>query len=261
MEVFCFGSGSRGNAFVVRVRRTAFLIDAGFPPSVLRTWLARCGIRDQELSAVVITHEHHDHVRGLAGLLRWHSCPVFATRGTLAALKLETARCVRVAPDEWVEVHDLAFCPVAVWHDANEPVGLRIASPEAELALFTDLGSPTSEVIASVRNATLTIIEANHDRTLLEGGPYPEWLKRRITSPYGHLSNDAAAQVVRECGPSTHTVWLAHLSAETNRPELAEAAVRTRLARGQMFAIVSLAQRGFYRWCSDYSRPERCVAL
>ncbi|MCX7624311.1 MAG: MBL fold metallo-hydrolase [Thermomicrobium sp.] len=254
MEVVCFGSGSKGNAFLVRSRRAAVLVDAGFGPRALRDSLLRCGIGDHELAAILVTHEHSDHVRGLVGFLRRQSCPVLATSGTLQALRLEGVRQLPLHPGRWVEIGDLAFQPVPVAHDAAEPIGLTIASASARAALFTDLGSVSDAVRAELREAHLVILEANHDRDLLENGPYPSWLKRRIASPYGHLSNDDAAEAARSCGPQLRALWLAHLSEENNRPQLARSCVARELGLHRDVRLLTLPQRGFCSWPADEPR-------
>lgn len=248
MEIVSFGSSSRGNAFLFRTARTAVLVDAGFSPGFLRDCLLQCGIADHELSAILVTHEHADHIRGLSGLLRWHSCPVLATTGTLRALQLDSAKRIVLRQGEWIEIGDLAFQAIPVPHDANEPIGLRIATRGANVAFFTDLGSLTFEVSEALRRATFAIVEANHDRHLLEHGPYPPWLKRRIASRHGHLSNDEAAAAACLCGSQLQGLWLAHLSEENNRPELALACVRRRLFPHQDVPVTVLPARGFRRW-------------
>ncbi|MCS7051875.1 MAG: MBL fold metallo-hydrolase [Thermomicrobium sp.] len=248
MEVHCFGSGSGGNAFLLRSDRAAILVDAGFTPSMLRRALRACGVRDHELSAIVITHEHRDHVRGLTGLLRWHSCPVLATDGTFRALRVDWMRRTRLVAGQSLEVGDLVILPIATAHDANEPIGLRVTAPRASLALFTDLGSVTPEVIDALQTATLVVLEANHDPMLLATGPYPAWLKRRIASPVGHLSNDQAAHAAAHLSPAVQMLWLAHLSEENNRPELAVGTVRERLRDAGGVPVFPLPPRGLVTW-------------
>ncbi len=249
MDVFCFGSGSEGNAFLVRTQRTSILIDAGLAPTTLRRLLRSSGVGDHELTAIVVTHEHHDHVRGLAGLLRWQSCPVVTTAGTDAVLRLEFGRRLMVTYRHWLEIGDLALYPVPVPHDASEPFGLRLATSHAEIALFTDLGTVTDEVLAALSRADLIVLEANHDRDLLWRGPYPEWLKRRIASPGGHLSNDQAAHALAQLSGPPRTIWLAHLSQKNNDPRLALGTVRARLDSPCPHQLDVLPQGGMvYRW-------------
>jgi len=249
VEVFCFGSGSEGNAFLVRTQRTSILIDAGLAATTLRRLLHSIGVGDHELTAIVVTHEHHDHVRGLAGLLRWQSCPVVTTAGTDAVLRLGSARRLTVRYQHWLEIGDLALYPVPVPHNAREPFGLRLATCHAETALFTDLGTVTDEVLAALSRANLIVLEANHDRDLLWRGPYPDWLKRRIASPAGHLSNDQAAYALAHLSGSPRTIWLAHLSQQNNDPRLALATVRARFGSPCPHQLDVLPQAGMvYRW-------------
>lgn len=248
MEIISFGSSSRGNAFLFRTSRTSVLVDAGFSPRYLRESLLRCGIADHQLTAILVTHEHADHIRGLAGLLRWQSCPVVATAGTLQALRLDAAHEVVLRPGDWIEIGELALRAIPVPHDANEPIGLHIVTDKASVAFFTDLGSLTLDVTATLQQVTFAIVEANHDRQLLDSGPYPLWLKRRIASRHGHLSNDDAAAAAGLCSSRLEALWLAHLSEENNHPDLARACVERGLAPDRRVPITPLPARGLYRW-------------
>ncbi len=253
MDVYCFGSSSRGNAFLFRTRRCALLVDAGFSPRYLRRALLACGIGDHELTAILITHEHSDHVRGLQRLLDWQSCPVLATPGTFRALRLDGHRFVTLRPEQWLEIGDLALQAVPVQHDASEPIGLRIATEAVLVAFFTDAGRVTDEMRTALSEANFVVLEANHDRRLLAASSYPDWLKRRIASPLGHLSNDDAAAAMRDCGTHLRTLWLAHLSEENNRPELAVGTVRRALPTGGVVSLTALPPHGCFHWAPHQS--------
>lgn len=254
MEFYCFGSGSRGNAFLVRAGRTVVLIDAGLPPHTLRAALHRCGIQDDDLTAIIISHEHSDHVQGLKRLLSWHSCPVWATEGTHVALDLDGSRKAILEPERPLEIGPLRIEPVPVSHDANEPVGFLLSTGHATVALFTDLGLVTRRILQALTLADLVVLEANHDRAMLLMGPYPEWLKRRITSPFGHLSNDAAAEALAQIPLRPRTIWLAHLSQENNRPHLAIETVQRSVPPLSLSGLMALPQRGrLVRWTAESS--------
>lgn len=231
MQIICLGSGSSGNAFFIRQGTTAILLDAGLPSATVRRHLRACGISMQAVQAIVLSHEHHDHVRGLAGLLEDDPRPIIATRGTWQALNPGTGlHWVLLQPGVPLTLGDIVLHPIPVTHDAAEPVGFLIEDATTRIALFTDLGNVTTEVVTALRSAHLLVLEANYDTELLRRGPYPPWLKARISSPLGHLSNESCAQALRRAVHAPHQeIWLAHLSEQNNAPEIAERCVRTAL--------------------------------
>ncbi|MDI3341033.1 MAG: MBL fold metallo-hydrolase [Sphaerobacter sp.] len=234
MRVTSFGSGSSGNALLIQSGGTNVLIDAGLAVRRLRAGLAAAGVPDGGLDALLLSHEHHDHVSAVPSLIRYHHGPIFATRGTMRAL--EVAR-----PDRWetlaaerpCRIGTLEITPIAVPHDAAEPVGFFIDDGSIRVAIFTDLGSPAALLRDAVARAHLVVLEANYDLELLERGPYPAYLKRRIRSGHGHLSNDECGELLTQSLTSvTVDIWLAHLSENNNRPALAEQTVTRWLGAG-----------------------------
>ncbi|GGI95250.1 metallo-hydrolase [Alicyclobacillus cellulosilyticus] len=240
LEFTVLASGSSGNALYVQSGATRILIDAGLSGRELQRRLREVTGRGlDELDAVVLTHEHVDHVRGLNQILKWTSVPVYATAGTwhqMAAVAAEWAasgriRCVR-AGEAWT-LGAMTLTPFGVSHDAEEPVMYRIDAGGASLALVTDLGYVSDRVKDAVRGCGVYIFETNHDPEMLRSGRYPWRVKRRILGDKGHLSNEDAAVALAELVPSAQgrvQVFLAHLSEENNLPELAELTVRTVLA-------------------------------
>jgi len=223
VRVTCFGSGSNGNAMLVQSGATAVMIDSGVPVRTLRSALREAGVSDGGLSAVLISHEHSDHIRSVTQIAKYQSVPYFATAGTRRALE-STLRCDWhiMAEGEGLAVGTLQIVPVAVSHDANEPVGFMITDGEVRVAIFTDLGEPSSDVAAAIRGASLIVLESNYDDLMLSRGPYPMPLKRRIRGPLGHLANDVCASLlVDAAGEETRDVWLAHLSEHNNHPKIA----------------------------------------
>jgi phosphoribosyl 1,2-cyclic phosphodiesterase len=224
MRVTSFGSGSNGNAFLVQSGATALLIDAGVPIRLLRAGLKQAGVSDGQLSAVLLSHEHIDHVRSVPQLLKYHPVPFAATGGTIEALRTANASWTRISAATALIVGDMAVTPISVSHDAAEPVGFVLQAGDVRAAIFTDLGESNGDVRSALGEATIIVLESNYDERLLRSGPYPAHLKRRIRGPLGHLGNDACGELLA-CQIRSHTteIWLAHLSETNNRPDLARA--------------------------------------
>lgn len=216
MRICTLGSGSTGNATLVEAPRGWILVDAGLSWREVHRRAGRMGLRLDGVGTVLLTHEHTDHVRGLASLLR-RGAEVWASPGTLRALGI--AGRPLSGP---VEILGLTVRPFRVPHDATEPLGFRFEENGAAFALATDLGSVPEGLLTALAGASLVVLETNHDLSLLLGGPYPWHLKMRILGPNGHLDNDAAGQALaRLSREGLRAAVLAHLSQENNTPALA----------------------------------------
>jgi len=214
------GSGSRGNGWLIESGTTVLLVDSGFPLRETRVRLARLGLDVEDLSAVVITHEHGDHIRGIGPLARSSGLPVWMTHGTRQALRDDNLPGLRLFDsDTPFAIGDLEVLPFAVPHDAREPCQLTIGDGVHRLGLLTDLGSLTPHVERSLAGCDALVLEANHDTGMLRDGPYHEALKRRVGGDLGHLSNaQAAALLGRLDLGRLHHLIAAHLS-ETNNSQ------------------------------------------
>ncbi len=227
-EVTVLGSGSSGNATLVRSGRTSILIDAGlsYRQICLRLHAVGCGPAD--LDAVLVSHEHGDHVKGLRILCARQAVPVYTAVATLATRELREAAPARVEPiraGKEFRVGELTVEPFCVPHDAADPLGFAVSCNGLRLGYVTDLGFATALTRERLRDCHLLVLEANHDRDMLIDGPYPWPVKQRILSRFGHLSNGAAAELLGEvAGPELRAVVLAHISRHNNLPELARAA-------------------------------------
>ncbi|GKT23362.1 MBL fold metallo-hydrolase [Acidovorax sp. SUPP3334] len=230
------GSGSSGNATVVegrsgtQVRR--LLIDCGLGLRQLAVRLGAAGLSLDDLDTLFITHEHSDHVGCMEKLALRHRIPVWMSHGTHSAIGApELDGLLNIAQDGVpIDLGAFEALPFTVPHDAREPLQLRCSDGETHIGLLTDLGHATDHVLAHLKGCHALLLESNHDPELLAGSSYPAFLKRRIGGLYGHLANTVAADILRAM---QHTglsrVVAAHLSAQNNRPELAQAALASAL--------------------------------
>ena len=229
MRFASLGSGSRGNALVLEVGSTRLLLDCGFSVSETAVRLARLGLEPDDLDAVVVTHEHDDHVGGVARLARKHDLPVYLTHGTLTALDGE---CLALAEIVIIDSHtpfaigDIEVRPYPVPHDAREPAQFVLGDGANRIGVLTDTGSSTPHIETILSGLDALVLECNHDLDRLMSGGYPPSLKRRIASRFGHLDNRTAAQLLGslDCSRLQHLI-AAHLSQQNNTPELARAAL------------------------------------
>lgn len=225
----CLGSGSEGNALVVEARDggciSRVLLDAGFNGRQLRSRLARVGLRLEDLDAIVLTHEHSDHVSGVHGALRQRPVPVYCSAGTARAVAVEE-HFTEVVAGEVVVVGALQLVPFSVTHDAAEPLQYVFGDGDRRLGVLTDVGAPHDEVFSALAAVDALVLECNHDVELLRASSYPPFLKARILGDHGHLSNAQAAQLLQRLDRSRlRLVAAGHLSRRNNRPELAQAAL------------------------------------
>lgn len=249
MQLRAFASSSRGNCTLIYNRKTALLVDAGISCRKIRQRLQADGLTPDDLSGILITHEHTDHISGLSVLLKNHSIPVYATPGTSHALKHKLPHIqdlLRPLPaGSHFEIGSLHIQSFSTSHDAADSVGYRISNQEQKTAVIaTDLGRVTSIVLDAVLGADLALIEANHDEDWLRSGPYPYALQNRILGDRGHLSNEASAEfAVSLAAAGTHTLLLAHLSPENNTPEQAHTVVQTALERAHLRPALAVLPR------------------
>lgn len=252
MRLTILASGSSGNMLLCHSRSTRVLVDAGLRPRLVGERLALSGIAlspgEALADAVLLTHEHGDHVCGAEALAE-RGVAVYATAGTARALRLsEQARAqVRALPEEApLRIGGISVEAVALPHDAAQPVGYCLSDGEVRLGVLTDCGHPARELAAAYAGCDALVLETNHDRGLLMGGPYSYELKQRIASDVGHLSNAQSAALLAEIlrlGPPPRLVICAHLSKTNNRPELARAALLQVLGRRPVTLLVAEQDR------------------
>ena len=218
------GSGSKGNATLVSCGSTHLLIDCGFAMKETTRRLQRLGLEPEQLTAVLITHEHADHIAGAGALTRRYQLPLYTTSGTKISgrFKGEVPDWRPINPEHSFAVNDLEVLPVTVPHDAREPVQFVISDGANSLGILTDLGSITPHVVRHYNPCQALVLEANHDPIMLARGPYPASLKHRVGGDFGHLSNQQAADFLTqmELKHLTHLV-ASHLSEQNNEPNLA----------------------------------------
>ena len=230
MRLSIFASGSTGNCALLSAGGHRFLIDAGLSAKAIRMALAEAGCSVEELDGILITHEHKDHVAGLAVLCKQKPLPVYAP-GTVAShlrwsLPGVDASLRPFRPGEHLDFGGAAVTAFPTPHDTDQSVGYRVEAEGLCFAFATDTGHVSEEMRQNLAGADLAVIEANHDEQMLREGPYPAFLKRRVLSERGHLSNaDCAVLAGYLAQKGTKKLVLAHLSRQNNRPGLARAAV------------------------------------
>lgn len=230
LAICSLSSGSSGNSYLVLTENTALLIDAGISTKQIELRLKSLGLSFDNIRGILVTHEHQDHVKGLRVLTKKCGAAVWATEGTIEGIEgCECADFNIIRPGEDLLIGDISVHCFQVSHDAAQPVGYRFNSGGRQISIVTDTGIVTEEVYSNMRKADILVLESNHDENILRIGRYPWFLKQRILSDHGHLSNDAAAEALArllkekaETDPERDmTVLLAHLSKENNFPQLA----------------------------------------
>lgn len=241
MRVISLASSSKGNAAIVQVGESSWLIDCGISMKKIMERLAHQHALLADIDGVIITHEHQDHIRGLGPFLRRYQKPCYAAPKTLACLRdgrlgnhIETL--LKPFPEAGLERKNVHIVPIPLSHDAAEPIGLHFHDGVHALTMLTDTGCVNDDMLEYMAESDLVFLEANHDPQLLKQGPYPESLKRRIASDYGHLSNQACGVALRQIvSAKTKHIMLAHLSEQNNTLKHAqETVVQHLVGRGAL---------------------------
>ena len=255
MARFCpLFSSSSGNCTYIGGSGGGILIDAGCSAKQTELALASIGVRPESLGALFITHEHTDHIKGIKVFAARYNLPVYASKGTLAALREGNALAPStegaVIPASGVEVNGMFIRPFRTPHDSRESTGYTVLTADSKrVAVATDMGKITDEIMNVLYGCDLVLLESNHDINMLRTGPYPYYLKQRILSDYGHLSNDLCAETAAALlEGGTTRFFLGHLSKENNFPDLAlqttRAAMTVAGARENVDYLLSVAGCG-----------------
>jgi phosphoribosyl 1,2-cyclic phosphodiesterase len=228
------GSGSSGNCAYLETDQARLLIDAGLSARQIRQRMATLARAPETLDGILITHEHSDHITGLAGLAARLNLPIYCNRLTKEAIEEQLDIQINAhlfTTGDSFEMGDVTVDTFAIPHDACDPVGFLVRTPTGNIGFLTDLGHATKLVVERIRAANVLLLEANHDLKMLQDDPHRPWsLKQRILSRHGHLSNDSAADVAGQIlSAGLRQLYLGHLSQDCNRPELARRTVAGRL--------------------------------
>lgn len=234
MKLLSIASGSSGNCIYVGDESTHLLFDAGISGKRIEAGLNTIGVSAANLDGIFVTHEHIDHISGLGVIARRYGVPIYATQGTMDGI-LNTKSVGKIDPEllhvidkeQTVEIGNLVVDPMAISHDALEPVAYRIYGDDKRIGIITDLGYYTDDIVDGLQDMDALFVEANHDENMLQVGPYPYTLKQRILGKRGHLSNETSGRLLSKLlNDRLKYIVLGHLSNENNLPELAFEAVR-----------------------------------
>lgn len=229
-------SGSSGNSIYFGSDNTHILIDTGISNKRIEEGLKNLGLKVSDLSGVLITHEHSDHIQGLRTLTKKYQIPIYATKGTLDYIKAKKIiegnedLCNVISADTKITIDDIDARVFKISHDASEPVGFRLSTAGKSVAVATDMGVYDEYIVDKLQDLDAILLEANHDIRMLEAGPYPYHLKRRILGSKGHLCNEIAGKLLaRILNDNIKHVLLGHLSKENNYPSLAYETVKVEI--------------------------------
>jgi len=229
MRLCSIASGSSGNCIYTGSAKTHILVDAGISAKKVEEGLKKLQVEGKDLKGLLLTHEHSDHVKGVGILARRYGLPVYATAGTIEAVrgmkqlgKMPEGLFCEVRPDQRFSVGDLTILPFSISHDAAQPVGYRLECQGKAVGIATDMGKYSGYTIEHLEHLDALLLEANHDVNMLQVGSYPYYLKRRILGDRGHLSNENAGRLLsRLLHERLKAVFLGHLSLENNYDKLA----------------------------------------
>ncbi|MBL4762614.1 MAG: MBL fold metallo-hydrolase [Gammaproteobacteria bacterium] len=249
MQFASLGSGSKGNSSLVRRLDTLLMIDCGYSLKQTLLRLASLLVEPADIQAIVVTHEHSDHISGVARLSKKYQIPVWMSHGTYRACqgaKFDTdffqIHCFH--PEEVIRIGAINIAPFAVPHDAREPCQLVLHAAGKQLGILTDTGSITPHIIASLSDCDALMLECNYDAAMLANGPYPEALKQRVGGRLGHLSNQQAADLLAQIqSDRLKTVVLSHISEKNNTAEKARLAIEAVMGQQQLHVADQL--KGF----------------
>ena len=236
LKFVSFGSGSSGNCYYLSTETDGLLVDIGVGIRALKKNFKDYGINLNSVHHILITHDHADHIKSVGAFSHDYNVPVYATKKVHTGIdhnycvqrKLTEQHKRYIVAGESVQIGDFLVKPFTVPHDASENVGYQIEAGGVTFVIITDAGSFTEEMKARIFDADYLVIEANHDVEMLQSGPYPMYLKERINSSNGHLSNvDCGKALAENMSEHLKHVWLCHLSEENNHPELARKTVET----------------------------------
>ncbi len=229
MQFISFSSGSSGNCYLLKTEHNMLLLDAGLSPRKVKQYLSDYGLSLSDADAILITHDHTDHIKGAGLMSEEYQLPVYATeavhegmcRNYCMSHKVPVPLRRFVRKDTTFELGDFRITPFDVPHDSSDCVGYLIEADGVAFCIITDAGHVTDVIRQFVARANYLVLEANHDVDMLNMGPYPAHLKGRIKGDRGHLSNEAGARLVAEHATTgLRHLWLCHLSEENNHPEL-----------------------------------------
>lgn len=234
MNLCSITSGSSGNCIYVGSDHTHIMVDAGISGKRIEQGMNQIDLTIRDMDAVLITHEHSDHVKGLGVIARKYGIPIYATKGTISAIqssssvgKIPKELFYPIVPDQEYQIKDITVKPFSVSHDAADPVAYRFEKEHEAIGIATDLGKYEEYTVDRLRGLDVLLLEANHDIRMLQVGSYPYYLKQRILSEQGHLSNESAGRLLcRVLHDKLKAVLLGHLSQENNYAELAYETVR-----------------------------------
>jgi phosphoribosyl 1,2-cyclic phosphodiesterase len=238
MKFISFGSGSSGNCYLLTTPNDALLIDLGVGLRGLKKDFRNYGLSLSMVHHVLITHDHADHIKSVGSFSHDYKVPVYATREVHVGInrnycitqKISSELARVIEKGKTYQIGDFSVSPFGVPHDSSDNVGYFIEAEGTNFCVMTDVGTVTDEMKEYIRRARHLVIEANHDEEMVASGPYPQFLKTRILSQTGHLSNrNCALALIENMTEDLRNVWLCHLSEENNHPELARKTVESLL--------------------------------
>jgi phosphoribosyl 1,2-cyclic phosphodiesterase len=228
MRFASLGSGSKGNSTIVESDTACVMVDCGFGLRNACTRLERIGKSPEDLTAIIVTHEHSDHWKGIGALSAKYNIPVYLSAGSLKAKEIQSGEALFNCIDSHKDfyVGDICIKPVPVPHDAREPIQYILSNGKVQLGILTDLGHFTPHVVSSYSKCDALLLECNYDDDMLLDGPYPRFLKDRVSGMFGHLSNRQAADLLLALDLSRlKTLVIGHISAKNNDVSLIKAAI------------------------------------
>lgn len=236
LKFISLGSGSSGNCYMLTTATDGLLIDSGLGIRTLKKHLKDYGVTLSSVHNILITHDHADHIKSVGYLSQEYNLPVYTTqkvhegikRNYCVPRKVLSQNIRYIEKGESYHIGEFLVTPFEVPHDSADNVGYRIEYGDTVFCIITDAGSITDDIKQNISMANYLVIEANHDEEMVEGGPYPSYLKHRILSSFGHLSNKMCGKVIAEnMTERLRAVWLCHLSEENNHPELARKTIES----------------------------------